>query len=216
MRLLEQAHFSALQRQTNSHFLFNTLGSISCTVTLGNNDAAVSMIDALADLLRYNLGDAAIPSSLQEEMQIVQKYIAIQQCRFGKRVQTAFEYDEQVLRTVRLPRFTLQPIVENAVIHGLEPKPEGGRITLRGWREQDSCIVEIEDDGLGIPDARLRQLTAGMETPGQGHTNSIGIYYTAKRLALFTRRENALTITNHPQQGTTARIVLSNRYFVAV
>ena len=206
--LLEQANFLALQSQVNPHFMFNTLNSISRTVTLGRSDAAVSMIEALSDLLRYNLQDAELPALLREEIDIVRQYITIQQYRFGQHVRVVYAYDEALAARVRLPRFTLQPLVENAVIHGLEPKQEGGTVTLRVWAEQNFCHVEIADDGLGVAQSRLDKLLAGMKIVRQGRSGSIGLCNTAKRLRLFTRRDDALTITSQPNHGTMAHILL--------
>ena len=207
-RLLEQANFMALQSQTNPHFMFNTLNSISRTVTLGRGDAAVNMIDALAELLRYNLQDAGQPVRLAEEIGIVQKYILIQEYRFGSRIRVVYEVDTALAMQVRLPRFTLQPIVENAIIHGLEPKAEGGTITLRVRKEGENCIVTIADDGLGIPQGRLQKLMAGISMVRQGHTTSIGIHNTVKRLELFCHKADVLTIVSVVNQGTAAQIRL--------
>ena len=124
-KLLSQARFLALQSQINPHFLFNTLNSINRTVMLGRREQALTMLDSLSVLLRYNLADAQMPALLGEELGITEEYLKIQKMRFSSRLNVDVRHDRKLEQAVTLPRFTLQPLVENAVIHGLEPKEEG-------------------------------------------------------------------------------------------
>lgn len=201
-RLLEQANFMALQAQVNPHFLFNTLNSVSRTVTLERNDDAVAMIDALAGLLRYNLADASVPATLGSELDIAQRYVLIQQFRFAERVQAVYDYDLSEIGKVLIPRFTLQPIIENAVIHGLEPKLTPGLLRISIHREEEICVISIIDDGVGMSEEKLEQVTQGTGLGRVGHTSSIGVNNTRKRLEVFTHDKTCFSMTSEIGKGT--------------
>lgn len=206
-KLLEQAHFLALQTQMNPHFLFNTLNVISRTITLNRADEAVTMIDSLAQLLRYNLRDAAAPATLAEELDMVTRYLEIQQTRFPDRFRVILDYDGLDLSTVYLPRFTLQPIVENAVLHGLEPKLGQGVLQITARKSDDGWYeVRVQDDGQGISKPMLRQLMSGQETGLIGQVNSIGVSNTRRRLEIFTQRRDVFLIESSPGKGTLVRL----------
>ncbi len=204
--LLEQANFLALQSQANPHFLFNTLNSISRTITLNRSDDAVMMIDALTILLRYNLQDATIPATLAEELHVVAQYMTIQGYRFQDRIKAYFNYDKELTSQVRMPRFTLQPIVENAIIHGLEPKMSPGSLWITVTYPEQFCQIDIRDDGVGIDPQKLQKLLEGTSEGRIGHTTSIGINNTRKRLEIFTHQKDSFCIENHPDGGTLVRI----------
>lgn len=207
-RLLEQANLLALQSQMNPHFMFNTLNSISRTITLNRGDDAVMMIDALTGLLRYNLQNANVPATLADELRVVSQYLAIQEYRFQDRIHTHFHYDETMAASVRLPRFTLQPIVENAVIHGLEPKMRQGNLWITVTYPDGKCLVEIRDDGVGISPETLERLMSGSQKERAGHTTSIGIHNTRRRLEIFTHSSDSFCMEMHPEGGTLVRIAL--------
>ncbi len=204
--LLEQANFLALQSQANPHFLFNTLNSISRTITLNRSDDAVMMIDALTVLLRYNLQDATVPATLAEELHVVAQYMAIQSYRFQDRIQAHFSYNQEMAAQVRMPRFTLQPIVENAIIHGLEPKISQGSLWITVTYPEHSCQIDIRDDGVGIDPQKLQKLLEGTAEERIGHTTSIGINNTRERLEIFTHQKDSFNIENHKNGGTLVRI----------
>lgn len=203
-KMLSEANFLALQTQTNPHFMFNTLNSISRTITLGMSDEAVMMIDSMATLLRYNLTDAAQPVLLKEELTIVSEYLRIQQYRFADRIAAKIDCSEMLADIVMLPRFTLQPIVENAIIHGLEPKEEGGSIKIKVRRKGDMCIICIIDNGIGISDEKLHEISSDT----YGHTNSIGVANTRKRIEIFSRCRDAFHMISKVNYGTITIIKL--------
>lgn len=207
-RLLEQANFLALQSQVNPHFMFNTLNSISRTIMLGRGDDAVSMIDALAILLRYNLADAYAPATLAEELEIVRQYMTIQQCRFPDRIRAEYQYDPALAREVQIPRFTLQPIIENAVIHGLEPKLGPGTLHIEAKRDGDVCEINIWDDGVGMSQELLDAVLNGTHRGRKGHTNSIGVSNTKKRMQVFTHLEDCFDMQSEPGKGMLVRLRL--------
>jgi len=179
--LLNRATFLALQTQTNPHFLFNTLNSISRTITLGKTDQSIEMLDSLAKLLRYSLSDATVPVPLSSELEITGEYMHIQKLRFGSRIQYQTQIAAGLENKIQLPRFTLQPLVENAIIHGIEPSESGGKVIITAKQRGQYGIIRIFDNGLGIASETLRQLQDKSYTPTN---NRLGVLNTRRRLEL--------------------------------
>ena len=144
---------------------------ISCTAKLEDAQTTERMISSLGNLFRYNLKTSEQEVALERELKIVRDYMYIQQMRFGSRIQYDSEIRVDGARTL-IPAFTLQPLVENAVIHGISKKEEGGRIFLRIWRQGERMIVSVADTGLGMTQEALEGLLTAMK----GHrTAKIGI-----------------------------------------
>lgn len=198
-KLLNEARFMALQTQTNPHFLFNTLNSISRTITFGRYEQSQMMLEALAVLMRYNLTDAGIPVSIRQELEITNEYVKIQQMRFGSRISVEFRYDEELASRVRIPRFTLQPLVENSIVHGLEPKSQGGRMILDVKRVGTNTRIRICDDGVGIGRDSLQRLQQGMR---EQKSKRIGIWNTYQRITLFTGDPSSFRLMSKVGVGT--------------
>ncbi|TCL00070.1 histidine kinase/DNA gyrase B/HSP90-like ATPase [Natranaerovirga hydrolytica] len=203
--LLNQATFLALQTQTNPHFLFNTLNSISRTITLEKYEQALLMIDSLAALLRYSLTDAEVAVTLEEELTITQEYLNIQNHRFSDRIHSKIVCDDDLAKRIVLPRFTLQPLVENAIIHGLEPKEEGGKVKIVVRKKGNFAVIDIIDSGLGIPKKLLKEL---QNKTFELTSKNIGIKNTQQRIILFTKNEHAFIIKSKEKMGTLVRITL--------
>jgi sensor histidine kinase YesM len=201
LKLLNQAQFLALQSQTNPHFLFNTLNSISRMITLERNDDSQIMIDSLSQLLRYNLSDGTKPVPLMQELAITTEYIKIQQKRFNKRLRYEICVPIELQKSIYLPKFTLQPLVENAIVHGLEPLKDGGIIKILGKVENGIVILEIDDNGVGVSDKFLNKFI-NREEIYCSNRRHLGLQNTRRRLELFTGRKDALTIKRNIDKGT--------------
>lgn len=152
-RLSEQlsgARFSALQAQLNPHFLFNTLNTIAVLVRDGDRTGAVRIVEQLSDVLRRTLSrHRANEVTLQEELELVRQYLAIEQVRFSDRLRITFEIDDAVL-SAAVPSFALQHLVENAIRHGIARRLEAGQVTVTARRDGDSLEMSVSDDGPGI------------------------------------------------------------------
>ena len=156
---LEMMKLEVLRNQINPHFLFNTLNVIGGMANLEEAQTTEKMIKALSSLFRYNLKTTELEVPLARELKVVTDYMYLQEMRFGSRISYEINclVDEE---RVVVPTFTLQPLVENAIIHGLSHKEEGGRIRIRIWeRERKLCII-IGDNGVGIEPERLAQIRA--------------------------------------------------------
>jgi len=196
-RLVLEARLDALQRQINPHFLFNTLNSIGSLVRF-RPDLAREMIVKLANLLRALLKDHDTYVPLREELSFTDDYLDIEVVRFGaEKLKVVKDLDEKTL-DVLVPSILLQPLIENSIKHGLEPRIHGGTITLRSRMQGESVVVEVEDDGVGIvskPPSALRREGAG-----------IGMKNVQERLEVLYGNRARFTVVSRPGRGTLVSI----------
>lgn len=180
---LKAMQLSMLQSQINPHFLFNTLNTIRSTSKIEEAHHTEELIQRLANLFRYNLqtSDAIVP--LEREMNIIQDYIYIQQRRFGSRLN--FVADNRTdEKAVLVPVFTLQPLVENAIIHGISPKEEGGSVRVRIRQKGEFVLITVTDTGQGISREKLH-LLLDQTIKQQGHLSHIGMGNVRSRLEML-------------------------------
>lgn len=202
---LREAELHALQSQINPHFLFNTLNACVHLASIEGADRTARFVDNLAHLLRYNLKKLGTPVTLREELDNLARYYQILQTRFGE---GRFELElavDQALTQILLPNLTLQPLVENALVHGLEDMERGGRITLTAGDAGDLVQVTIRDNGKGISQEKLEELNQQHEA---GHTTGIGLRNVRERLRLFFNRDDLVSIESQEGIGTTITLLL--------
>lgn len=164
-RLAEQltgARLAALQAQLNPHFLFNSLNTIAVLVRGGESRDAARVVEQLSDVLRRTLGRKGNEIALEEELELVRQYLAVEQARFSDRLRPAFEVDPSTLAAA-IPTFALQHLVENAVRHGIARRTEAGRVAVAARREGDVLELTVEDDGPGIADDASQTAGHGLE-----------------------------------------------------
>lgn len=199
--LLQESQLLGLQSQINPHFLFNTLNILSKKAYLEGAEETSDLLVSVAGLLRYNLKRLDRPVTLYEELIVLKQYIEIQQARFTDRLNVHMEVDESCLN-VKIPGLTLQPIIENAVIHAIEPEEDGGHIWFRVSDKGDAVVIEIEDDGKGMSQEKINQLLGEQKVPAEGHSTGIGFANVVQRLRIFYRAENVLGIESEEGKGT--------------
>lgn len=196
---LANAQLDVLKSQLEPHFLFNTLNSIAA---LARNDgpAAEHMTLQLADLLRASLDAAGVHEvTLQQELQFLQKYIDIQQTRFQDRLRVETNVDPVVLSAL-VPNLMLQPLVENAIRHGIAPRRMPGLIRLSVWRDPDDLWIEVRDNGLGLARGR-----------GSLPIEGVGLRNTRARLTQLYNDDHMLVLDDAPGGGCCTRIRLPYR-----
>jgi two-component system, LytTR family, sensor kinase len=158
---LVEARLRTLEAELHPHFLFNTLHAISSLVHT-NPDAADRMISRLSDLLRITFDRSGSPGvSLQEELEFLQKYLEIEQTRFHDRLTVRFDIDPETL-DAEVPRLILQPLVENAIKHGVSPMPGDGLVQIRARRAGDKLLMEVSDNGVGLSAGARARLRSGV------------------------------------------------------
>ncbi|PPA69358.1 sensor histidine kinase [Jeotgalibacillus proteolyticus] len=198
--LLKESQLLSLQSQINPHFLFNTLNTLSKKAYMDGSAETSDLLVSIADLLRYNLRHMDRPTALREEIYVLEQYIHIQKARYTDRLTFIHEIDEAGLDTL-IPGLTLQPIVENAIIHAVEPSEHGGTIWFRLKNEPDRVIIEVEDDGPGISNEKIDELMAAREITSEKSTG-IGFKNVVQRLRLFNGSEQVVQIESERGKGT--------------
>lgn len=204
--VLREAELLALQSQINPHFLFNMLNAGVQLAIMENADKTADFIEKVSTLLRYNLQKLDKPVTIQAEANHLETYFFILITRYGNdRFQFIIDIDPAVAG-FQVPLLTLQPIVENALIHGVEDMENGGIIKVTAFQEEYGVIIKVSDNGRGIDAETLAKLLT--DKPATSHTTGLGLQNVRDRLQLFFRKENLLTIESVPGQGTTVRLAL--------
>lgn len=195
-RLLTEARLAALTSQINPHFLFNTLNSVSSLVRL-DPEQARRMILKLSSILRSLLRRHENLNPLRDELQFIEDYMAIEMMRFGDKLKFENHAEPDTLDRL-IPSMLLQPLVENSIKHGLSSKVDGGMIRIRSRLSEGRLYLTVEDDGVGIPEARLATL----------FEQGIGISNVNERLKVLFGNDYRMWIESKPGQGTQTEIEL--------
>ncbi len=170
---LDEVRLQMLKNQINPHFLFNTLNMIASTAQIEDADTTEKMIHALSRLFRYNLKSTDSVMPLERELKVVQDYMYLQQMRFGQRIRYDTDCNQDTLE-VLVPSFALQPLVENAIIHGISPKGQGGRIHVRSWMEGRRLWISVADTGRGMAQERLEEIRLALAR-GEEKATGVGV-----------------------------------------
>jgi two-component system LytT family sensor kinase len=202
-RLLMEARFDALQRQINPHFLFNTLNSIASLIR-SKPELARQMIVKLANILRVLLKDREAFVPFSEELAFTDDYLDIEVVRFGEKLRVVKEIAEDTLDVV-VPSMLLQPLIENSIKHGLEPRISGGTVTLRSRLEGDQLVVEVEDDGVGMEPGRAHVPPAGGLVR---ESSGIGMRNVRERMEVLYGEGAVVEVVSRPGRGTKVRLVM--------
>ncbi len=189
------ARLSLLQAQINPHFLYNTLNSIQYYCRQGKVAEASRMIAALGDFFRISLSKGRDILSIREEVEHVRDYLLISSMGYGGDLQYQVEIEDDVY-DYQIIKLTLQPLVENAILHGIKPKQGPGRIIIRGAKQADCICLEIEDNGVGIDPATLDRLNRMLVNWEAEYTGSLGLNNVNKRLKIQYGSEFGLSIAS--------------------
>jgi len=209
-KFLKELELQALQNQMNPHFLFNTLNVLSRLALLEGAEKTSDLIVSMSNLLRYNLRNLDQPVTLQDEVAMVQEYFTIQQARFRDRISFELDIDESTLDAV-IPALTLQPIVENSFMHGIQGMEQGALIRLKIGRVPEGVLVTLSDNGIGMSEI-TRQSLLRMEAGQQKeHSTGLGTRNVFKRLQLFYGQEDLVNIDSAPEEGTMITILIPIR-----
>ena len=203
----KEAQLDYLQRQINPHFIYNTLENIKMLGVINDQEEIVTTAEALGKLLRYNASGGRKNTSINEELSHVMSYLQIQKLRYGDKIKVNIDVHEDI-RENDILKFTLQPLVENAVHHGIELKKGGGTITIRGYMKEGKACIDIIDDGKGIPKEKLDELNSKLDIKNSYNKRSIGIFNVNERIKLFYGNPYGLSIKSDYNIGTTVTITL--------
>ena len=216
-KLVKELELRSLQNQINPHFLFNTLNTVAKMAYFEDARQTSRLIEAVAAILRYNLGDLNRIVTLADEIKSVKEYFYIQRTRFFDRVKIVTELDETVFH-IPLPALTLQPLIENAFIHGIESREEGALLILRVFKKDREVMIEVCDNGRGMKRETKERILAFVRGNGDqedsqvetvhGHSTGIGVRNVIRRLQLFYDKLDVVEIESEVEQGTTIRLKL--------
>lgn len=205
---LETMNLELLKNQINPHFLFNTLNVIGGMANLEDAKTTEQMIEALSSLFRYNLKTQAKEALLSQELKISKDYMYIQKMRFGGRVDFEVECDVDE-NMVIVPTFTFQPLLENAIIHGISPKVEGGRVFIKVGEDRGRLNIRVGDTGMGMDEDTLLKIRSELDVGEDATTDSdlvgIGLGNINRRIKKMYA-ESKFMIDSVPDKGTTITI----------
>ncbi len=208
---LRKAEFELLQSQINPHFLYNTLDTIVWLAEAGEQKKVVDMVGSLSDFFRTSLNQGKDMVSVKEELQHSRSYLEIQQVRY----QDILQYEIQVpepLFCYLIPKITIQPLVENALYHGIKNKRGIGKIIITGKREKDYFVLIVEDNGAGMSRERLEAVRKGMNQKSQTEKDIYALYNVNERIRLNFGQKYGLSIASVLGEGTTVQVMLPFTY----
>lgn len=204
---LRKTEFELLQAQINPHFLYNTLDAIIWLAEAGEQKRVVGMVRNLSDFFRTSLNQGKDINSIKEEMLHVKSYLEIQHVRY----QDILSYDIEVpeaLYIYSIPKITIQPLVENALYHGIKNKRGMGHISIRGEAGEKDFTITVTDDGIGIDETRLRQVQSGIQNKVLTGKDFYGLYNVCERIRLNFGEEYGIFIESVYGEGTSVRVIL--------
>ena len=200
---LRKSELRALQAQINPHFLYNTLGSILWMCERGEGKGAVTMVQALANLFRISISKGNEIITVQDELQHAESYLIIQKVRYKDQFEYSIEADESVMNC-RCLKIILQPLIENAIYHGIDRMVDTGRITVRVRGTEEEIFMQVEDNGLGMPQEVLDKILESESSNSYG----IGVKNVHNRIQIYFGKEYGLSFRSELDEGTTVSVRL--------
>ncbi len=200
-----KSEMKALQSQINPHFLYNTLDSIIWMAEGKKNEEVVLMTASLARLLRQSISNEDEVVSIGNEIEYVRSYLTIQKMRYKDKLEFEIDVNPSV-KHIKIVKLVLQPIVENAIYHGLKYKESKGLLIVRGYTKGENAVIEIIDNGVGMDKETLEHIFESHKV--NYHSNGVGVYNVQKRLQLHYGADYGITYRSEPGTGTTATIVI--------
>lgn len=200
-----KSELKALQSQINPHFLYNTLDSIIWMAEGKKNEEVVLMTASLARLLRQSISNADELVSVGQEAEYARSYLTIQKMRYKDKLE--FQIDiSPAISGVKIIKLVLQPIIENAIYHGLKYKESKGFLIVRGYQEGKKAVLEVEDNGVGMDEETLSHIFEKHKV--NYHSNGVGVYNVQKRLKLYYGEEYGIVYKSRKNEGTRAVITI--------
>lgn len=199
--------FDTLQSQINPHFLYNTLDIIVWMIENEKPDQAVKAVTALARFFRISLSRGKSIITVKDELEHVRNYLMIQHMRFKNRFSYTIEAEDEVLELASL-KLMLQPLVENAIYHGMEFMDGDGEIFISAWKEGEDLYLKVSDNGLGMTEEQVDRLFSDTPHTGSSRGSGIGVKNVNERIRLYFGSEYGLSIESEPDEGTVVTIHL--------
>lgn len=205
------SQMKALEAQINSHFLYNTLESIHSIAEIEDVESIAVMTKALGDMFRYSIKTDSELVAVEDELAHVNNYLSIQKIRFEDKIDFRF-YIQDGVSSLRILKLILQPVIENALYHGLEKTASRGSITVTAYTSDNRIVFEVEDDGVGMSQEQLNEIRSLLGEPpkfqelGQRNKRSIGLKNVHSRIALYYGPEYGISLESVQDKGTKVKI----------
>ena len=203
--LKRKSELKALQSQINPHFLYNTLDSIIWMAEGKKYEDVVLMTASLARLLRQSISNEDETVLIGQEIQYVKSYLTIQKMRYKDKLEFEINVDPSI-NSVHIVKLVLQPIVENAIYHGLKYKESKGMLTVNGYQKDENAVIEIADDGVGMDEETLNRIFEKHKV--NYRSNGVGVYNVQRRLSMYYGKEYGLSYKSEKGKGTTVTVVI--------
>ena len=203
-----KSELKALQSQINPHFLYNTLDSIIWMAEGKKNEEVVLMTASLARLLRQSISNEDEVVPIANEVEYARGYLTIQKMRYKDKLEFQIEVDSSILY-IPLIKLVLQPIIENAIYHGLKYKESKGLLIVKGFMKDGNAVLQVIDDGVGMDEETLAHIYDKHKV--NYHSNGVGVYNVQKRLKLYYGEDYGITYTSELGKGSTATITIPGR-----
>ena len=202
---LRIAEFNSLQAQINPHFLYNTMDMINWMALQGQTDEISHAVQSLSRFYKLTLSRKKGISTIARELEHITIYVQLQNMRYQDSIELITDIPDE-LSEYQIPKLTLQPVVENSILHGiLEKESKSGTIVITGWMENEDVVLLVSDDGVGIPPDILSTILSGNGNSQSGGTN-IAVYNTHRRLQILYGSNYGLTYSSKPGEGTEVEI----------
>ena len=202
---LRIAEFNSLQAQINPHFLYNTMDMINWMALQGQTEEISHAVQSLSRFYKLTLSRKKGISTIARELEHVTIYVQLQNMRYHDSIELITDIPDE-LSEYQIPKLTLQPVVENSILHGiLEKESKSGTIVITGWMENEDIVLLISDDGVGISPEILSTILSGSGNSQSGGTN-IAVYNTHRRLQILYGKDYGLTYSSNPGKGTEVEI----------
>ncbi len=200
-QIKRRLELAVLQAQINPHFLYNSMFSIRCVAAMQGNEKVAAMLDSLIRLLRNSIGSTGESITVREEVAYLKDYLKLRQMGFSTPFEVEWAVEEELLER-HIPRMLLQPLVENAVNHGIKPAGRPCTLHIEARREGEDILFSVSDDGVGMNDAKVREVLSGLSEE-RGGFSKVGLYNVNERLVLNYGADYALQIVSGEQEGAT-------------
>ncbi|MDD3660350.1 MAG: histidine kinase, partial [Lachnospiraceae bacterium] len=201
---IARGELELLQAQINPHFLYNTLDAISALTLTQDYESCFKMTQSLGQFYRNSLNSGKQLVTVEDEINCVKNYITILNIRYDNKINLVCEIQQDILQQ-QILKLVLQPVVENAVYHGIRGKECEGTILIRGYSCEDEIILSVSDDGVGMTEEKIQEILSGNS---QKDKSGFGLYSAIQRISLFYEMENPVTITSEIGSGTEIMICL--------
>ena len=204
----QDLEYQVLQSQINPHFLYNTLNTIKWMATIQGSEGIADMSTALSRLMKNISKGTEHLITIKEEFALLDDYFTIMKYRYGGTISLEYKTDDESLLLCKINRFSMQPIIENAIFHGIEPKGSAGKIVIHTYQKDTNIVIDVTDNGVGMDEESINAVLNGKSKTSTEFFRQIGVYNVNERIKYTFGKEYGISITSVPGEYTTMSFVI--------